>query len=1119
MKRVADCGGISMPHISLSLFFLVLFAWFSTTAQAQVVVYRVNAGGRTTQAADVTYPDWSGDEQAAEDPPPIQFARNGTPSIYVNEEFAGDQTAGKNQSQNLVNITNPAAGEGIFLTQRWDPVLPDDNMVWSFPVDVEANYRVVLYFSELFGEGLETREFDILIDGTLEEDNFNILQETGNVEKVGIERSYDVFTTDETLRIEFVNQEAPAGTTLPAVINAIEIVYLDSSNEAPEIVAIPDQVHVEGDQVSLAIDATDNDGNDIAVGAQVIISYQAENLPPGLSIDEETGVISGTIEADAEDVYESRVIVLDSGFPTAGAIDNFTWTVNSGDPFVENPIDDFARLFGDPDDLFDLTEVFGDPTGNGLVYTLEGNNNQAVVTESIEDGVVLRLAYSTENEGTAEITVRATNPALETFVEEEFSVTLLAAHPQALVQVTPEDGLGASTFNPSTIVIQNNSPGETSQITSVSIDLSNALYPDMVFDPAGTAGDNGFKCLTPDTGATETGYVVPANNCIDPFSDPNEGGFNVITMDFTDFDPGETFTFSVDADPTSIKGNPGVGDAGSVGGIEMIGGLVTVTFSDESIEQNELFHIAGSNGGSEATVRTNPLPAPAIAMDGIIGATANVTEAVQNITVTGLPGETVRLFQSDGRLNVAGVPGGGFDLEPFEANEAIGNTWTYPAIIGEGGTVTIEVLLRMSDKADGLGDGGLNHFAAVIDSDFDSRISNKLVIQLQAPSSVTLIEGWNMVGISYDVNDTGFQAIFGDANPTQPPYGWDAGNYVQTSNLTPGEGYWLDVEDAGEIDIAGGEISSVDLTVTSGWNLVSGPSCLFDIADAEDAGGIIVPGNLYRYDGSYIASTNLIPNVGYWLEVTADGSLTFDCNQEILNEGNHEVVKPKLAPHATFGTVRVSDEDGRNQDLYFGGELADKEVKAHYNMPPLNLYGFDARYADHSRLLEGTEGVVKVKGATFPLTFEVVAAPAGQIATLVVEALAGDEVVEQYQVFEGEAVVITDERVTALRLGSESSAIQTLPESFDLAGNFPNPFNPSTTIVFDLPESAEIRVAVYDMLGREVMALDAVNLAAGNARQVQLDASSLASGTYLYQVQAVMASGTEVSTGRMTLLK
>ncbi len=1107
-----------MPHISLSLFFLVLFAWFSTSAQAQVVVYRVNAGGRTAQAADVTYPDWSGDEQAAEDPPPIAFARNGTPSIYVNEAFAGDQTAGKNQAQNLVNITNPAAGEDIFLTQRWDPLLPDDNMVWSFPVEVEANYRVVLYFSELFGEGLETREFDILIDGELKEDNFNILQETGNVEKVGVERSYDVFSTGETIRIEFVNQEAPAGTTLPAVINAIEIVYLDSSNEAPVIVAIPDQVNVAGDEVSVAVDASDNDGGDIAVGAAVIISYEAENLPPGLSINEETGVISGVIESDAEDVYESRVIVLDSGFPTAGAIDNFTWTVTSSDPFVENPIEDYTRLFGDPDDLFDLTTVFSDPTGQGLTFTLEGNNNQAVVTESIENGSTLRLAYSTENEGTALITVRATNQ-LDEFVEEEVSVTVLAAVPEALVQVTPEGGLGASTFNPGSIVIQNNSPGQSSQITSVSIDLSNALYPDMVFDPTGTAGDNGFKCLTPDSGADETGYITPEDECVDPFSDPNEGGFNVITMAFDDFGPGETFTFSVDADPTSIKGNPGVGDAGSVGGIEMIGGLVTVTFSDESTQQSELFHIEGSNGGSETVVRANALPAPGITMDGIGGTTATVTEAVQNIVVAGLPGESVRLFQSDGRLNVTGVPGGGFDIEPFEANEAIGNTWTYPAVIGEGGTVTIEVLLRMSDKADGLGDGGLNHFVAALDSDFSSRISNKLVIELQAPSSATLIEGWNMVGISYDVNNPDYQAIYGDASPTQAPYAWNAGNYVQSSDLAPGTGYWLDVEDAGEVTILGSEISSVDLSVTSGWNLVSGPSCIFDINDADDQAGIIVPGNLYRFDGSYVASTSLTPNVGYWLEVTADGSLTFNCEADQVAERDHEVVQPKLAPHATFGTLRVSDEEGRNQDLYFGGELADKAVKPQYNMPPLNLYGFDARFADHTRLLEGTEGVVKVKGATFPMTFEVLAAPAGQTATLYLEALAGDEVIEQYQVFEGDAVVIADERVTALRLGSEAMAVQTLPESFDLAGNFPNPFNPSTTIVFDLPEQAEIRVSVYDMLGREVMALDAVNLAAGNARQVQMDASSLASGTYLYQVQAIMASGTEISTGRMTLLK
>ena len=97
--------------------------------------------------------------------------------------------------------------------------------------------------------------------------------------------------------------------------------------------------------------------------------------------------------------------------------------------------------------------------------------------------------------------------------------------------------------------------------------------------------------------------------------------------------------------------------------------------------------------------------------------------------------------------------------------------------------------------------------------------------------------------------------------------------------------------------------------------------------------------------------------------------------------------------------------------------------------------------------------------------------------------------------------------------------VQTVPETFALNGNYPNPFNPTTNLVFDLPEDATIRVEVYDLLGRSVMEVSAVEVAAGAGRQLQLDASSLASGTYVYRVHAEMASGRSIQSGRMTLLK
>ena len=76
-----------------------------------------------------------------------------------------------------------------------------------------------------------------------------------------------------------------------------------------------------------------------------------------------------------------------------------------------------------------------------------------------------------------------------------------------------------------------------------------------------------------------------------------------------------------------------------------------------------------------------------------------------------------------------------------------------------------------------------------------------------------------------------------------------------------------------------------------------------------------------------------------------------------------------------------------------------------------------------------------------------------------------------------------------------------LPETYALSQNYPNPFNPTTTIAFALPEAVDVRIVVYDVTGREVARLVDGRLGAGT-HQVSFDATGLASGVYLYRIQA-----------------
>ena len=93
------------------------------------------------------------------------------------------------------------------------------------------------------------------------------------------------------------------------------------------------------------------------------------------------------------------------------------------------------------------------------------------------------------------------------------------------------------------------------------------------------------------------------------------------------------------------------------------------------------------------------------------------------------------------------------------------------------------------------------------------------------------------------------------------------------------------------------------------------------------------------------------------------------------------------------------------------------------------------------------------------------------------------------------------------------------PEGFRLSGNYPNPFNPVTTIAFDLPAAAEVTVHVFDLLGRQLLTTPAQRLTPGTSHTIHLDASNLASGIYLYQVRADMGNQTLIETSKMTLIK
>ena len=95
-----------------------------------------------------------------------------------------------------------------------------------------------------------------------------------------------------------------------------------------------------------------------------------------------------------------------------------------------------------------------------------------------------------------------------------------------------------------------------------------------------------------------------------------------------------------------------------------------------------------------------------------------------------------------------------------------------------------------------------------------------------------------------------------------------------------------------------------------------------------------------------------------------------------------------------------------------------------------------------------------------------------------------------------------------------STESEELPAEVALLGNYPNPFNPETTISYALPQGSKVRLAVYDLLGHEVAVLVDASQPAGQ-HAVRFDGGDLPSGSYVYRLQV----GEEVVARTMTLVK
>ncbi len=271
---------------------------------------------------------------------------------------------------------------------------------------------------------------------------------------------------------------------------------------------------------------------------------------------------------------------------------------------------------------------------------------------------------------------------------------------RASIEIDPGSDINmSSTYSTGSFKVTNTSQ-QGQLLTKATIDFRTAMFMDCVYDPFATAGDSAGKPFTLDFNGTGGGVTTN-------YLSSHDGGFDALEINFSNCNPGQQIQFSIDVDPTTVNGTtpPGPNHSGSISGLELIGSTVTFEFNDGTVLVGEPWRNGNSVTGCFNVVKVVQPERPGIEVLGLDTIESDTSQQGHTLRVTGPVGSQVSLIQVEAGL---WVDGGGFDVDPFEANTAL-NVEEFSAQIGTEQFVDFNVNLKKSDFV-----AGYNYFAAVI---------------------------------------------------------------------------------------------------------------------------------------------------------------------------------------------------------------------------------------------------------------------------------------------------------------------------------------------------------------------------------------------------------------------
>ena len=422
---------------------------------------------------------------------------------------------------------------------------------------------------------------------------------------------------------------------------------------------------------------------------------------------------------------------------------------------------------------------------------------------------------------------------------------------------------------------------------------------------------------------------------------------------------------------------------------------------------------------------------------------------------------------------------------------------------------------------------------------------------------------YRLVALPGQVNRPLGETLSGEAGEEWQAF-WDDGteeNFLvrfdgtETFRFKPGRGLWLtateewSVQDSVEtVSLKTGQVASVPLH--DGWNIVSNPlgkDVSWEAVDQANGGGLQPA---WAFGGSFVqADTFRSAQTGrayYFLNDGGLDSLSVPLSRSTTSRQSALVAgaSPSGSERSSPGAMRLvaTRDDSLRSSVRMGiagrgrGDASPRDVIA----PPTRFSELSLRLAasgnesSRRRFLateyrspeNGAKRNGVNRGHTFDLRLESETEGAVQLTASNLEALEGREALliedatgKSHDLRAGRTVTIEAADSTALRLAVgtadfvEKKREAALPREVNLT-TYPNPMRKQATLEYTLPEATDVRIAVYDVLGRQVALLEDARKEAGR-HTLSFGGTTLSSGTYFGR----LSTGDQTYTQKITVVR